>query len=76
MWPFRPRTSIVASIVMLVLLMVAVVALRLWLDWPSTKSESTLLVGVFLINLPLILLSLANVIIERGGVIEVRSIES
>ncbi len=69
-WPFKPRTSIISSIMMLVGLLLIVWALMTKANWPSQGSETTVLVGVLVFSLLPILLALVDVIIERGGVIE------
>ena len=71
LWPFRPRSSIVASIVILIaLLFIFIVLKSSKLAWPGEKSEPTVLIGMLLLSLMPILLSLVDVIIERGGAIE------
>ena len=69
-WPFKPRTSIAWTILMLIGLLLIVVILRTTISWPSEKSETAVLVGVLLLSLLPILFSLIDVIIERGAVIE------
>jgi len=52
-WPLHPRTSIIASILILFTLLFVVVILRVALDWPSPESEPTVLLGIFLLSLVL-----------------------
>lgn len=74
-WPFRPRTSIASAILILVSLLLIFVVLRTTINWPSEKSETAVLTGVLLVSLLPILLSLVDVIIERGGVFEYKGLK-
>jgi hypothetical protein len=69
-WPFRPRTSIVGTIAILIGLLLVFVILRGLTNWPGEKSETTVLIGILLFSLLPVLLSLVDALIERGGVIE------
>jgi hypothetical protein len=74
-WPFRPRTSIAFTVLILVCLLIIFVFLRATKNWPSEKSEPTVLIGILLISLLPVLLALVDVIIERGGVIKAGGVE-
>lgn len=74
-WPFRPRTSIAYAILILIGLLIIVLVLRETTDWPSEKSESTVLFGILLLSLVPIVLALIDVIIERGGTLEVAGVK-
>lgn len=74
-WPFRPRTSIAFTILILVCLLIIFVVLRATIDWPGEKSEPTVLIGILLISLLPVLLALVDAIIERGGVIKAGGVE-
>lgn len=74
-WPLHPRTSIIASILILFALLFVVVILRVALDWPSPESEPTVLLGIFLLSLVPILLVLVNTLVEQGGVVEYRGLK-
>lgn len=74
-WPFRPRTSIAFTILILVCLLIIFVVLRATIDWPGEKSEPTVLIGILLISLLPVLLALLDAIIERGGVIKAGGVE-
>ncbi|MCD4676490.1 MAG: hypothetical protein K8S18_10920 [Desulfobacula sp.] len=74
-WPFKPRTSIILAIVILVSLLLILAVLRVTIKWPSQDSETTILIGVLLFSLLPIFLSLIDVTIERGGVIEYGSMK-
>jgi hypothetical protein len=70
LWPFRPRTSIAAAILLLVALLLIIAALRATIQWPGQQSETTILIGILLLSLLPILLAIVDVVIDRGGVIE------
>jgi hypothetical protein len=74
-WPFRPQTSITATLVILIGLLLVSVILRALTNWPGENSETTVLIGILLLSLLPVLLSLVDVIIERGGVIEYRGVK-
>jgi len=69
-WPFKPRTSFVATIVLWGGLLLMLAILQATVGWPSEKIEGSVLIGVFLSGLLPVLLALVDVFIERGGVIE------
>jgi hypothetical protein len=75
LWPFTPRTSIIAAILILLCLLLTLVILRLTLDWPSPESETTVLIGILLLSLTPIVLVLTDTIIERGGVVEYKGVK-
>ena len=66
-WPFKPRASVLSTLVLLVGLLLIVGMLRVTTGWPSDKSENAVLIGVLLLSLLPLLLTLLDVIIERGG---------
>src|SRR5438270_4948665 len=74
-WPFKPRASVLSALVLLVGLLLIVGILRAKTGWPSEKSETAVLIGVLLLSLLPLLLTLLDVIIERGGAIEVRGVK-
>ena len=65
-----PRTSVAATIAILIGMLFISVILRTLTNWPGEKTETTVLIGILLVSLLPILLSLVDAIIERGGVIE------
>ena len=75
LWPFKPRASVLAALIILVGLMLIVAILRARTGWPSEKSETAVLIGVLLLSLLPLLLTLLDVIIERGGAIEVKGLK-
>ena len=70
-WPFRIRNSFLASIGMLVGLLIILGVMKWHKLWPiSETSDTAVLIGALIISLLPILLSLVDIIIERGGVFE------
>lgn len=70
-WPFRPRTSIIWSIALLVGLLFVLTLLKKYGVWViSDKTDTAVLIGIVLVSLLPVLLALVDVIIERGGTIE------
>ena len=74
-WPFRPQASIAFAILILVGLLIIFVVLRANINWPSEKSETTVLFGALLFSLLPIVLALIDVIVERGGIIKAGGVE-
>ncbi|MDH4135456.1 MAG: hypothetical protein OEW09_01890, partial [Anaerolineae bacterium] len=75
MWPFKPRTSFAISISILVLSLIVLAISRTTYSWPSQESERTVLLGIFVLSLIPLLLRLADVVIERGAVVEVKGVK-
>ena len=75
MWVFKPRTAFVFSILILILLLIALAISRTTYSWPSQESERTVLIGIFVLSLLPILLMLADIIIERGAVVEYKGVK-
>jgi len=70
-WAFRPRSSIAWSIAMLVGLLLLLTGLKKYGVWQiSERSDTAVLIGVVLVSLLPVLLSVLDIIIERGAVIE------
>lgn len=74
-WPFKPYTSIIATIALLIGLVIIFVVLRITIKWPSQEHETKVLIGMLLFSLLPIVLALVDVFIERGGVFEYRGIK-
>ena len=75
-WPFRPRISIASAIALLVGLLLIFVVLKKTGIWPTIeKSEITVLIGILLFSLLPIMLALIDVIVERGGTLEVAGVK-
>ena len=74
-WPYSPRFSLAAVLVVLVSLLVTVAVLKSILQWPDAQSDSIVLIGVLLLSLLPVVLAVLDVIIERGGAIEYGSVK-
>ncbi|MFX0206045.1 MAG: hypothetical protein ACFFDT_08655 [Candidatus Hodarchaeota archaeon] len=74
-WPFKPRTSIAFTVLILVCLLTIFIVLRATINWPSDKSETPVLIGILIFSLLPVLLALVDAIIERGGVIKAGGVE-
>jgi len=68
-WPFKPKVSILLSIIILIVLLAVVGILRSTIGWPADGSTNAVLIGIFLLSIFPILLAILDVIIERGGTV-------
>jgi len=69
-WPFKPRVSVLSAAILLVGLLLLVAVLRVTTGWPGEKSETTVLLGVLVLSLLPVLLTLLDLIVDRGASIE------
>jgi len=69
-WPFKPRISIVWTIVLFGGLSFMAAILQAKMDWPRAGSDTWVLVTVVVVSALPVVLAILDVIIERGGVIE------
>jgi len=74
-WPYKPRLTLAAAAVALVVLMIVVAILRAVSNWPSQQSETVVLIGILLLSLLPILLALLDVVVDRGGTIKYGGVE-
>ncbi len=74
LWPFLPRTALIASVVLMTLLLILLATARTTLDWPAQESERFALLGIFILGLVPILLVLVDVVVERGAKVEYKGI--
>lgn len=74
-WPFKPRISIITALVLLPVLWLIVAILRARTGWPGERSETAVLIGVLALSLLPLILTLLDIIIERGGAIEFRGVK-
>ncbi len=70
LWPLQPRTSLAATLGCLLVLVTLAILLKTQFRWPGNEAESPLLIGVVLISIIPIALAIADIIIERGGIIQ------
>jgi len=69
-WPFRPRMSILFSLLLLIILLTAIAILKSTAGWPGEKSETVSLIGILLISLLPVILALLDILIDKGATIE------
>jgi hypothetical protein len=75
LWPYKSRTALTFSILILIVSLIAFVILRTALSWPSKDLEKTVLLGIFIISLIPIVLMVADTIMERGAVVEYKGVK-
>src|ERR1700704_1672077 len=63
-WPFKPQWTLAATAGLLVVLLLAVPALHRFFDWPSSQSETVVLIGILLLSLLPIAVALLDAIIH------------
>lgn len=68
-WPFKPKLTILWAIIILIGLLILFGVMRSTMGWPSDSSTNMILIGILLLSLLPILLSILDVIIDRGGII-------
>ena len=68
-WPFKRQTSLIAAALALPGLLLVAAGVATSQRWPTEASENTVLIGVLVLSLMPILLSLLDVIIERGATV-------
>lgn len=68
-WPYKPQYGIFITILLLIILLAIVSAFRYFMKWPSSNVENTVLIGILILSALPIVLSVLDVIIERGGAI-------
>ena len=66
-WPYKPKTSIILAVVLLIVLILITAILRSTIGWPPEASTNTILIGILLLSLLPILLAILDVIIDKGG---------
>jgi hypothetical protein len=66
-WPYRPRLSIIITIILAIVLLIIIGVLRATVDWPSDASTNTVLIAIVLLSLLPVLLAILDVIISKGG---------
>src|SRR4051794_24067373 len=74
-WPYKPRSTLAATVAALLGLLLATAALRALAKWPSPQSETVVLIGILLLSLLPLALALLDVIIDRGGSIKYGGVE-
>ena len=75
LWPFKRRASLFAAAAILPGLLFVVAILRATWAWPSAESERAVLIGVLVLSMLPILLTLLDVLVERGALVEYAGIK-
>jgi hypothetical protein len=70
LWPFHHGLALVAMPVILAVLVVGVVLSSRLLSWPTPASEGIVLTGVLILSVVPLGLSVLDVVLERGGTLE------
>jgi hypothetical protein len=74
-WPYRPRTSFVSAVVILVGLLLIQAITRKTIGWPGSEAETAVLIGIVVFSLLPIVLAMLDVLIERGGAVEIKGVK-
>jgi hypothetical protein len=75
LWPFHHGLALVAIPVILAVLVVGVVLSSRLLSWPPAASEGIVLTGALILSVIPLGLSVIDVVLERGGTLEVAGIK-
>lgn len=74
LWPFSARAAILAVPLIAAVLLIAFGISRAVADWPQSRSDNLVLVGVVVLSLVPLLLVALDLVASRGGTIEVRGV--
>lgn len=72
LWHWRPTTSLIASLALLVALLAAAAIGELTIGWPRSQEQPWILAGIVLIAFVPVILAFVDVLAERGGKVETR----
>lgn len=75
LWPYKPRKAITSTIALLLVLLAIFGIAQSFAHWPSKESDTAVFIGILLISLLPVLLALVDMIIDRGGAIEVGGVK-
>ena len=70
LWPFGPRASLLTALALLAILCIIAVVVRTNWNWPSSQSDSALIIGILALSALPIALTLLDLLVQRGVVIE------
>ena len=70
LWPYRQGTALLASVLLLVALLLALIGLRQANALPDDRISAWLFLGVVLLALVPVFLSVLDLVVERGGTVE------
>lgn len=71
-WSYNTAKSVIASAIIFAGLPFFFLVLHFWLGWPHTDSVTVILIGIFILGILPILLALLDIIVERGGKVELK----
>jgi hypothetical protein len=74
LWPFKPRTSLLAAVLTFFILLITVITLRA-LNLLTQVSDTSLLTGILVLSLLPIVLSLLDNFMDRGGTLEYKGVK-
>jgi hypothetical protein len=75
LWPFGPRVAVLTVPLMLVSLLLLIAVVRAITGWPGPTADSAVLIGVLVLSLLPVILLLADLLIERGAVLEYQGLK-
>jgi hypothetical protein len=67
LWPYKPKVSIILTVILLIVLILITAVLRSTIGWPPEASTNMILIGIFLMSLLPVLLAILDLIIDKGG---------
>lgn len=70
LWPYRRGTALLASVLLMVALLLALIGLRQANALPGDRISAWLLLGAVLLGLVPVFLSVLDLVVERGGTVE------
>jgi hypothetical protein len=74
LWPFGARAAILAVPLIAAVLLIAFGLSRVLADWPESRSDNLVLIGVVVLSMVPLLLVALDLVASRGGSIEVRGV--
>ena len=71
-WPYKPKYSILLTGI---LFLAFISILKFFYDWPGQSSESVFVIVVLIISCLPVILALVDLVLERGGALEIKGIK-
>ena len=72
-WPYSSAKSVLLCTVILIGLPILFLLLHYWKGWPHENSLTVILIGIFILGVLPVLLALLDILVERGGKIEIKN---
>ena len=66
-WPYKPMVSIISAYIIFIVLVIITAVLNSTNQWPPDASAGSVFLGILLLSLLPVLLSILNVVIDKGG---------